>query len=114
MVDARSGELLGLVTSNARYMGGTTLPRLNFCIAADELRGVVEWAQRAPGGLGGRAGEGAAGTVAADGTCGGVSRASLPGVGREKYAGPLDRATSAVCMRQQLRDMDQVDEVAGR
>jgi S1-C subfamily serine protease len=41
---SRGGALLGLVTSNARHGSGATLPHLNFCISASELRPVVEWA----------------------------------------------------------------------
>jgi hypothetical protein len=37
VVDAASGELLGLVTSNARHAGGVTLPHLNFAIAREAL-----------------------------------------------------------------------------
>ena len=41
-----TGQLLGLVTSNARHVRGSTLPRLNFCIPAAELAPVWEWAQQ--------------------------------------------------------------------
>lgn len=41
VLDAQ-GHLVGLVTSNARHASGTTLPNLNFCIALDELRPVID------------------------------------------------------------------------
>eukprot|EP00775_Hariotina_reticulata_P010447 gene10447-biopygen9974 len=41
-----AGELIGLVTSNARHARGTTLPHLNFCISAEELAPVWTWAQQ--------------------------------------------------------------------
>ncbi len=37
------GRLVGLVTSNARHVAGGTLPRLAFCIAAEELEPVLAW-----------------------------------------------------------------------
>ncbi|KAG2486507.1 hypothetical protein HYH03_014809 [Edaphochlamys debaryana] len=56
-----SGRLVGLVTSNARHAGGTTLPNMAFCIAAEELEPVIRWAAQerartglALGGSGGR------------------------------------------------------------
>jgi S1-C subfamily serine protease len=45
LVDA-AGRLVGLVTSNARHVKGRTLPHLNFCISAAELRPVWDWAQQ--------------------------------------------------------------------
>lgn len=42
LLDSR-GRLVGLVTSNARHVAGGTLPRLAFCIAAEELEPVVAW-----------------------------------------------------------------------
>jgi S1-C subfamily serine protease len=63
LVDA-SGRLQGLVTSNARHARGATLPHLNFCISAAELRPVWEWAQRWDGGS--RARDGAAGLAVLD------------------------------------------------
>jgi S1-C subfamily serine protease len=45
LLDA-AGRLVGLVTSNARHVKGQTLPHLNFCISAAELRPVWEWAQQ--------------------------------------------------------------------
>ena len=44
MLDAISGELLGIVTSNARHHSGATLPHLNFCIPNAELVRVFQWA----------------------------------------------------------------------
>jgi hypothetical protein len=41
-----TGQLLGLVTSNARHVRGSTLPRLNFCIPAAQLAPVWTWAQQ--------------------------------------------------------------------
>jgi hypothetical protein len=41
-----AGELIGLVTSNARHARGTTLPHLNFCISAVELAPMWQWAQQ--------------------------------------------------------------------
>ncbi|RMZ56270.1 hypothetical protein APUTEX25_002460, partial [Auxenochlorella protothecoides] len=38
LLDRDSGALLGLVTSNARHVLGTTYPHLNFCIPASLLR----------------------------------------------------------------------------
>ncbi|EFJ42493.1 hypothetical protein VOLCADRAFT_119365 [Volvox carteri f. nagariensis] len=43
LLDAR-GRLVGLVTSNARHAGVTTLPNMAFCIAAEELEPVIRWA----------------------------------------------------------------------
>ena len=38
---------VGLVTSNARHnSSGATLPHLNFCIAAPQLRPLLAWAQQ--------------------------------------------------------------------
>lgn len=48
IVDQDSGELLGMVTSNARHGAGATLPRLNFCIAGEELRALMRWAALLP------------------------------------------------------------------
>ncbi len=58
VVDAATGRLLGLVTSNARHQrieadaAGSrrpvTLPRLNFSIASEELRPIVGWAEGLP------------------------------------------------------------------
>jgi S1-C subfamily serine protease len=45
LVDA-AGRLVGLVTSNARHVKGQTLPHMNFCISAAELRPVWDWAQQ--------------------------------------------------------------------
>lgn len=45
LVDS-AGRLVGLVTSNARHVKGRTLPHLNFCISAAELRPVWDWAQQ--------------------------------------------------------------------
>ncbi len=39
-----AGQLVGLVTSNARHTSGGTLPRLNFCVHVDELRPLWTWA----------------------------------------------------------------------
>lgn len=39
------GRLVGLVTSNARHAGRTTLSNLAFCIAAAELQPVMCWAR---------------------------------------------------------------------
>lgn len=46
VVDASSGTLLGLVTSNARHASGETIPGMNFSIAADELSGLWVWKRR--------------------------------------------------------------------
>lgn len=48
VVDQDSGELLGMVTSNARHGAGATLPRLNFCIAGEELRALMRSAALMP------------------------------------------------------------------
>lgn len=45
LVDAQ-GQLVGLVTSNAKHARGATLPHCNFCIAAEELRPVWAWVKR--------------------------------------------------------------------
>ncbi|GIM00229.1 hypothetical protein Vretimale_5376 [Volvox reticuliferus] len=50
LLDSR-GRLVGLVTSNARHAGGTTLPNMAFCIAAEELEPVIRWAAATPGSL---------------------------------------------------------------
>lgn len=45
VVDSK-GQLLGLVTSNARHAKGATLPHWNFCIAAAELAPLWDWAAK--------------------------------------------------------------------
>jgi hypothetical protein len=54
-----AGRLCGIVTSNAKHSAGATLPHLNFCIAAEELRSLWVWA----GGVGGSKGKGTVGGV---------------------------------------------------
>lgn len=48
LLDAASGQLLGMVTSNARHAVGVTYPRLNFAIPVSLLRPTID-ALRADG-----------------------------------------------------------------
>jgi hypothetical protein len=109
------GQLVGLVTSNARHARGATLPHCNFCIAAAELRPLWNWAQRVQqqqqqNQLGSNLSVRAVayGASATTGTSG--SSSSTP-VG---LAAAADAAASAAAMLRELQVLDLRDEAGSR
>jgi S1-C subfamily serine protease len=103
LVNAR-GQLVGLVTSNARHARGATLPHCNFCIAAAELRPLWTWAQQMQQ-------QQQPGSNISNATSDMISSSSSSAAG---MAAAADAAASAAAMLRELQALDLRDEAGSR